>query len=710
MKNLLLTLIIASSSIAVGQKELTLDAAVMQQYRSLYPERLTGFQWLPGTSSYVYLSEDRETLYKSSVSSKKDEILLSIETLNEILDAEYRAFYYPISFTTENNFYINDGSNYYEVDLVSKTGKNLHSLEESANSPLFEPKSRKVAYLIDNNIMLSDENKKVIPVTQNTDPNIVSGQAIARSEFGISGGLFWSVKGKYLAYYQKDETNVHEYPLLNINDTPGSLTPIKYPMAGQKSETAKVGIFNTKNQNTVYITTKSDMDGYLTNVSFTPDEKYLFVAEVNRGQNHMWLHIYDAESGEFVKTILEEENSKWVEPEHPAYFPCEKENNFVWMSEKDGFMNLYYYDFNGKLIDQITNHEFVVKEILGLSKDKKHLYYSATGPNPMNTMVYDYHVKKKKSSLLTPVEGTHSVSVADNGVYVYDNYSNGNTPRKALIYTSNGKMAKLLLNAEEKLKDYQVGTTEIGTLNANDGTALYYRIIKPDNFDPTKKYPVLNYVYGGPHAQLVTNSWLNGASLWMHWMANQGYIVFTLDNRGSANRGFAFESQIHRRLGTLEIEDQLTGVDFLKSLPYVDSKRMAVHGWSYGGFMTTSLMLRTPDVYQVGVAGGPVTDWKYYEIMYGERYMDQPSENPEGYETASLFTNAKNLKGDLLLIHGTVDNVVVMQHNLALVQKFVNLGIQMDFFPYPMHEHNVYGPNRVHLMEKILTYIMKNNL
>ena len=221
---------------------------------------------------------------------------------------------------------------------------------------------------------------------------------------------------------------------------------------------------------------------------------------------------------------------------------------------------------------------------------------------------------------------------------------------------------------------------------------------------------MLNYVYGGPHAQLITNSWLNGASLWMHWMANQGYIVFTLDNRGSTNRGFAFESQIHRRLGTLEIEDQLTGVDFLKSLPYVDSKRMAVHGWSYGGFMTTSLMLRTPDVYQVGVAGGPVTDWKYYEIMYGERYMDQPSENPEGYETASLFTNAKNLKGDLLLIHGTVDNVVVMQHNLALVQKFVNLGIQMDFFPYPMHEHNVYGQNRVHLMEKILTYIMKNNL
>jgi dipeptidyl-peptidase-4 len=313
------------------------------------------------------------------------------------------------------------------------------------------------------------------------------------------------------------------------------------------------------------------------------------------------------------------------------------------------------------------------------------------------------------NELITKEEGTHTFSLSSDGAYYCDSYSSTTVPHKSMLWTSNGKMAKLLIASKEKLDEYNVGTTEIGTLKGKDGSDLYYRFIKPSNFDPTKKYPVLVYVYGGPHAQMVTNSWLAGANLWMHWMANQGYLVFTLDNRGSGERGFAFESQIHRHLGDVEMEDQLTGVEFLKSLPYVDGNRLAVHGWSFGGFMTTSLMLRQPETFKVGVAGGPVTDWKYYEIMYGERYMDRPEQNKEGYEKASLLNHAQNLKGDLLLIHGTIDDVVVMQHNYALVKKFVELGIQMDFFPYPMHKHNVIGKDRAHLMEKVLNYVIENN-
>ena len=696
-------------SALASQKSLSLEDAVMKQYRAFYPERIIGFNWLPNTTDYVYLSNDRTTLFKSSVSSKKDEVLFSIDDLEEILDTEIYRFY-PMQFKSKDLFFMNDGTSFYKVNIKDRKAEILHHLEENANAPLFESSSGSIAYLINNNVMVRyEDSKKVISVTQNKDENIVSGQAIARSEFGITEGLFWSLQGKYLAFYEKDESKVHNYPLLDINQTPGALNSIKYPMAGQKTEKARVGIFNTESQKTVFIETLKDPEGYLTNISFTPDEKYLFVAEVNRGQNHMWLNVYDALNGAFVKTILEETNDKWVEPEHPAYFPCDKKNNFIWMSEKDGFMNLYYYDFEGKLIDQITDHKFVVKSIVGLSNDEKHLYYEATGPNPMNTMVYDYNIKKKTSTLLTKVEGTHSVKVCDNNSYYYDTYSNSSTARKSLIYTSNGKMSKLLLNAKDKLDAYQIAQTEIGSIDASDGTKLYYRLIKPSNFDSSKKYPVLNYVYGGPHAQLVTNSWLNGASLWMHWMAEQGYIIFTLDNRGSGNRGFAFESQIHRQLGTVEIEDQMAGVNFLNSLPFIDNKRMSVHGWSFGGFMTASLMLLKPGVYTTGVAGGPVTDWKYYEIMYGERYMDQPDENEKGYSEASLLNKTENLEGKLLLIHGSSDDVVVMQHNLKLVQRFIESEKQIDFFPYPMHKHNVYGKDRVHLMKKVLNYILENN-
>jgi dipeptidyl-peptidase-4 len=296
-----------------------------------------------------------------------------------------------------------------------------------------------------------------------------------------------------------------------------------------------------------------------------------------------------------------------------------------------------------------------------------------------------------------------------DGACYYDEFSSHSIPNKSLLLNPQGNEFKELLVSSDKLVDYQIGETVIDKIKTNEGTDLYYRLIKPSHFDPSKKYPVMVYVYGGPHAQMIQNEWLDGSNLWMHWLAEKGYLVYTIDNRGSANRGFEFESVIHKQLGTVEMEDQLLGVKFLKSLPYVDSNRLAIHGWSFGGFMTTSMMLRKPGTFKVGVAGGPVTDWKYYEIMYGERYMDLPEENPEGYKTASLLNHAQNLKGDLLLIHGTNDDVVVMQHNFALVKKFVELGIQMDFFPYPMHKHNVNGKDRVHLMEKVLNYIIENN-
>ena len=322
------------------------------------------------------------------------------------------------------------------------------------------------------------------------------------------------------------------------------------------------------------------------------------------------------------------------------------------------------------------------------------------------------NTKDGKQKQLTTGAGTHSVMFNSDYSLMYDGMSSFTVPfKEEIIDVAKGKVKRTILTSTNPLTNINIGTVDYGTIKAGDNkTDLYYRLVKPSNFDATKKYPVLVYVYGGPHAQMITNSWLGGTSGWMFWLAEQGYLVYTVDNRGSANRGFEFESVIHRNVGNAEIEDQMAGVKHLKSLPYVDGDRLAVHGWSFGGFMTSSLMLREPGTFNVGVAGGPVTDWKYYEAMYGERYMDQPSENPEGYKNSSLMTYAADLEGKLLLIHGTSDNVVVMQHSMSLIQAFVNEGIQMDFFPYPMHEHNVRGKDRVHLMRKVLDYVMINNL
>lgn len=696
-----------STGLIAQKKELTLKDAVMGQFRTFGPDRMPGFQWIPNTDSYSFFSKNYQTMFKSSVKSLKDQEWYTIQTVNTALGSELTSFF-GLEWKNSSEFFINDGLKFYVFNTSSSSGKLLHGLDETAENAVFHNTSGNVAYTKENNVYLNTAEGLKLIVTDNSDKNIVSGAAIARSEFGISGGLFWSPNGQHLAFYQKDETNVHSYPLLDINKTPGELMSIKYPMTGQTSENPKVGIYHIATKQTVFISPKGAKDDYLTNITFTPDNNFVIIAEVNRDQNHMWLNVYDVKTGSFVKTLFEETNDKWVEPEHPAFFPSEKSNNFIWISERDGFNNLYYYDFSGKLIKQLTTNKFVTKDIVASKNAGKLIYFSATGPNGMNTLIYSVDLAGKQT-LITKQDGTHDFSLTTDGKYFYDAFSSHTIPHRAEIFTLSGKKAKFLVESKEKLADYAVGTSEIITLTGKDGSTLYSRLIKPSNFDPSKKYPVLVYVYGGPHAQLVTNSWLDGANLWMYWMAEQGYLVYTLDNRGSGERGFAFESQIHRQLGTLEIEDQLTGVDYLKSLPYVDGNRLAVHGWSFGGFMTTSLMLRQPDIFKVGVAGGPVTDWKYYEIMYGERYMDRPEQNQKGYEQASLLTHAGNLKGDLLLIHGTIDDVVVMQHNYALVKKFVDLGIQIDFFPYPMHKHNVMGKDRVHLMEKILTYVIENN-
>ena len=690
---------------ATAQKTISLEDAVLQQGRKFRADRMTGFQWIPNSQSYTYLADSGKQLMSASAANTTAKELVSLADVNVATGAKFTNFG-TLKWIDASNFIMTDGRNYYSYNTQSKSGKKLAELPENADNAEFDDNFKNVAFTQDNNLYVI-AGGKTVAVTNESDPNIVSGQSIARNEFGIHDGIFFSPKGNRLAFYQKDQRAVADYPLLDMTQTPGKLNNIKYPMIGQTSEKPRVGIYDIASGKTVFISPRKNADDYLTNLSWTPDEKYVLIAELNRGQNDMDLNLYEAATGQFVRTLINEKETTWVEPEHAAFFPSKTSNNFVWISEKDGYNNLYYYSIDGKLIRQLTKNTFVTKGIVGATPSGNEIFFTATGTSPLNLQLFKVDLKGKQT-LLTPADGTHNAVVSTDGKWIFDEYSSRTVPAKSLLI--GGGKSKVLLESANKYEGYTIGTSEVKTIKAADGkTDVYTRLIKPSNFDPNKKYPVMIYVYGGPHAQLITNTSLDGANLWMYWMAEQGYLVFTLDNRGSDSRGAAFEKVIHRNLGDAEIADQLKGVEYLKSLPYVDGNRLAVHGWSYGGFMTTSMMLRHPDVFKVAVAGGPVIDWKWYEIMYGERYMDTPEENKEGFERSAVTGYAKNLKGKMLLIHGTADDVVVEQHNLALVKKMVESGKHVDYFPYPMHKHNVIGKDRVHLIEKVLNYIMDHN-
>ena len=546
-------------------------------------------------------------------------------------------------------------------------------------------------------------------VAQGDGYNIVVGESVHRNEFGIEGGLFWSPRASRLAFYSMDQSMVRDYPLVNTKAREARPRPIKYPMAGMKSHEVEVGVYNSADGKVVYLDTRRDTsvherEMYLTNIAWSPNEEHVYIAKVNREQNHMWLEQYNAVSGAFEAVLFEEENARYVEPCDPMIF-TPKGDQFLWFSMRDGYKHLYLYNLDGTLVKQVTSGEYEVEGFIQFDKKGENIYVYANKDNLAGRAAYRVNIKKGTMERLTSSMGTHTVVINDEGTRIVDVWSSVNTPSRTALRDGKGRLLTTLHAADNPLKGYAMPDVSLGTIKAADGqTDLYYRLITPPNMSRTKKYPTLVYVYGGPHSQLVTDSWLAGSNLYFLFLAQQGYIVFTLDNRGTDNRGFEFESCTHRHLGEIEMADQMKGINFLKGLPNVDANRIGVEGWSFGGFMTITMKLAHPEVFKVGCAGGPVIDWKWYEIMYGERYMDTPQENPSGYANASLLDKAKDLDGHLLVIHGAEDNTVVWQHSLEFIERCINNYKQVDYFVYPHHEHNVLGHERLHLYKKMFDY------
>ena len=667
MKKILTTLAVlfcAATALAQEQKLLQWDQLMD---RSLYPQReMRGFAFLPGTDKVMYLKDTAYMLFDG----KQERAMTASER------EQFKAMMRP---EKKNSVTFEEGSLYVNGKFVEK----------------------------------------------GDGYNIVLGESVHRNEFGIDGGLFWSPKESKLAFYRMDQSMVVDYPLVNTKAREAEPKPIKYPMAGMKSHEVTVGVWDVAAEKLVYLNTRKDTtvherEMYLTNIAWSPDEKYVFIAKVNREQNHMWLEQYDAVSGQLVKVLFEEENPRYVEPCEPMIF-TPKGDQFLWFSMRDGYKHLYLYNLDGTLVKQVTKGEYEVEGFIQFDKKGENIFIYANKDNLAGRGAYRVNLKSGQMIALTPAEGTHSIVLNEAGDCFVDIYSSVDTPARAIWskvkYGKNSFQQKSheFYTAENPLKDYAMPTVKLGTIKAADGkTDLYYRLITPPGVDPNselrtpnselKKYPTLVYVYGGPHSQLVTDSWLAGGNLYFMFLAQQGYVVFTVDNRGTDNRGFEFESCTHRRLGEIEMADQMEGVKFLKSLPYVDQDRMGVEGWSFGGFMTITMKLAHPEVFKVGCAGGPVIDWKWYEIMYGERYMDMPQENPEGYEANSLLNKAKNLEGRLLVIQGAEDNTVVPQHSTEFIERCINNFKQVDYFMYPHHEHNVRGPERNHLYKKMFDY------
>lgn len=733
MKKILIAfLLIISFSVSHAQtKMLSMEDAMLKARTTLAPENLPQLQFYMGTNDYVYLKNN--IWMRGNQKKTIDTAFLDLAMLNAELQLSGKDALKnmpAIRFTPAGWQMVANG-NKILFDPAKHTYKILLSKELAGKENAEESLAGYIAYLDNFNLYVSD-GKNAKQVTNDGSKDIVYASSVHRDEFGISNGIFWSNGGNKLAFYRMDQSMVTDYPIIDWTTRPAKAELIKYPMAGDKSHHVTVGVYNTMTQSTTWLKTTGDPEQYLTNIAWSPDDKYVFIAVVNRDQNHMWLNKYDAATGNFIKTLFEETDDKYTEPLVPMLFGkgmtslvgYHPNNNFIWQSNRDGWNHLYLYDTSGKLIKQLTKGNWEVTDVKGFDETGRKLYFTSTILSAVNKNLCSLDLTTGIVSTITNEPGVHNTQVSADGSAVLDVFSTTSNPRTIQLITAATPLSKtskkkplaptppkVLLQASDPLKDHIPVELSLFTIKNNAGDSLYCRMFKPASGmnSSTDKLPVIVYWYGGPHAQMITNSWNGGAGdYWFRYMAQRGYVVFTVDTRGSDNRGKAFEQSIFRKHGDAQMDDMMAAVNFLGSQSFVDKNRMGLFGWSYGGFMTTDFVLNHPGVFKTAVAGGPVMDWTYYEIMYGERYMDTPQQNPEGYEATNLIKQAGKLKDKLLLIHGLQDPVVVQQNSVNFVKACVDAGVQVDYMIYPGHEHNVLGKDRAHLYQKVTDYFMEH--
>ena len=672
-------------------------------YRNMTPKNKFTTWW-----GDELVHQELEECYVVNKNTNKETLLFTLDDIKKWSGLNVRSLYYTeFPYSEQTLVLVSDGKTKKLVNWEKKSVA-WQGEETGAEAEQWNKISGATAYVKDWQLFVADAKGKVTQLTTDGSRDIVYGQSVHRDEFGINGGLFWNPDGTRLAFYRMDQSMVTDYPLVDIDPRVAEPAPAKYPMSGMTSHKVTVGVYDPATGKTVYLDAGDPTDRYFTNITWNPDGTEIFMFELNRDQNDCRLVSYDATTGKKIKELYRETDKKYVEPLHPiAFLPWDK-TKFIMQSQKDGYNHIYLFSADGEELSQITKGKWVVTDVLGFNRKEKTVIYTSNEASDIQINSYAIKVDGTGRKLLDNGKGYHRPSLSGKGNFILDRYTEPDVARAIEIVptTLNAKAKRTsYFTADDPWTGYNVPEYSCGKIKAADGvTDLYYRMVKPINFDPNKKYPTVIYVYGGPHAHNVDASWHYGSRSWETYMAQKGYLLFILDNRGSENRGKEFEQATFRHLGQEEMKDQMEGVKYLKSLPYVDTARMGVHGWSFGGYMTTTLMTNYPEVFKVGVAGGPVIDWKWYEVMYGERYMDTPQSNPEGYEQTSLIKKAKDLKGKLQIIIGMNDPVVVPQHALSFIKACIENGTQPDFFVYPGEPHNMRGHQSTHLHERISQY------
>ncbi len=707
----LLSLALLTPTIAMAQlKQFTLEDLNFggNNYRNMTPKNMFLTWW----GDRLMYQDAEETGFVDVKNGEKD-VLLTLDDINTAVGDSTNVFRSLMNATfpyaKETVVLLKNNKQRILYNWKTKTVVWSQACNNETHSD-WNAESRAVAFVRDSQLFVTTADGKSTQLTTDGSADIVYGKSVHRDEFGISKGTFWSNDGRKLAFYRMDQSMVTDYPQVNTFTRIATHEPDAYPMAGMTSHKVTVGVYDVNTGKTIYLNAGDPTDRYFSNIAWSPDNKTVYMIEINRDQTDAELVAYDATTGEKKAVLHKEHNDKYVHPMNPIVFLPWDNDKFIFQSENEGFNHLYLFNTDGEKLKKITDGDWLVLKLIGFNVAKKSAIILSTEGHDTQNNLYSVDIKTGKRTLLDNGDGIHAAYhygdiLSVSGKYIFDHYSTPEIPRNIdLINTSTAKRTELF-SSPNPWEGYAIPEYSMGSIKAADGkTDLYYRMVKPVNFDPTKKYPTVMYVYGGPGLRNVESSWHWASRSWETYMAQKGYLLFILDNRGSCDRGLAFEQATFRQLGQEEMKDQMKGVEFLRTLPYADMNRLGIHGWSYGGYMTISLMLNYPDVFKVGVAGGPVIDWQWYEVMYGERYMDTPQKNPEGYKKTSLINKAGNLKGRLQIIIGMNDPTVVPQHALNFINACTEAGTQPDFFVYPGEGHNMMGHKSVHLHERITRY------